>query len=643
MYDRVEFFESNDLLYGHNLVKIETLSIPDYFKIDINDAIEFYEIKRYFDNGTRASTWSDKDFQIYQEKSKKLYELTMRFFNAIDDTTVVQQYSYVELSYQEEFWTLFDICKLPRKISDCAFEHLIHSQSITSFDLFRHNSIVTRYGTILRNYILESLNHISILTHVYNQDFVYGEKLFLPNELSGMDICSYFEEYIESDSPNPNILDKIFQMHPSQRFPVSDELRLKARRRYSKEIDKLFHNSITKEYGIQLSFDKNQTEEKKAAYIGDKFYISYSTQWLLDTLDFPSILNNFVYIFEYVDVPQMRFLHVSKASDLGALEQALLPSSSRMYPYGLAFEFKNSLAKMQMYKYYNFLKANSIRLEDVLKWVFTEYLQAEYDCPEIRVLFPSENTTYTEKCLVILPTIESIIKQFALYVKNGKIDFELVSMSTAPIRLAEIPSLTKRKYIYGAGRDFEHITFLLFSNQCLHSYIPRIHEQEEKYECFFDLIQNESVFLSDYREREHASFRYLKNFDLVSIAENGQIVPENIIRLTLLKDLYRNDVVSKWRYPNVAHIEIQDLLERNVLTEKDGLLSVPESNYLNYLLNRSEYDNGLEIRNKYAHGIQQVNINEAEHQQNYFTLLRICVLLAIKINDDFELKEISEK
>ena len=45
------------------------------------------------------------------------------------------------------------------------------------------------------------------------------------------------------------------------------------------------------------------------------------------------------------------------------------------------------------------------------------------------------------------------------------------------------------------------------------------------------------------------------------------------------------------------------------------------------MLNRVEFINGLEIRNKYIHGIQQVNMNEEEHKQNYMIFLRLFILL----------------
>lgn len=53
MDDRVKYYPPTDLFFGHNLSKIEAMEVPAFEEIDINDAIEFYQIKRYFDAETR--------------------------------------------------------------------------------------------------------------------------------------------------------------------------------------------------------------------------------------------------------------------------------------------------------------------------------------------------------------------------------------------------------------------------------------------------------------------------------------------------------------------------------------------------------------------------------------------------------------
>ena len=252
---------------------------------------------------------------------------------------------------------------------------------------------------------------------------------------------------------------------------------------------------------------------------------------------------------------------------------------------------------------------------------------------------PSPDSTYAEKCSSIITAFESVLKQYSLYVKNGDIDFELVAMSTTPVLFANIKSLVKDKYIYGVGDDYKRLSFWFFSDQCTFSFVERIHKEGRNYDCFIDLLLKETVYVSDYREEERWAFENMASYDLISIGDDGKITLKNLAKLAILRDLFQNDVISRWHYPPDAEEAISDFIERGIISTKATLFSQPEIDYLNYLLNRAEYTNGLEIRNRYIHGIQQVNTNEDEHRQNYFTLLRLFVLLAIKVNDDFCLRD----
>ena len=643
MEDRVKYYPPNDWLFGHNLSKIETLQIPDFDTIDINDAIEFFQIKRYFDTETRCKTWSDEAYEEYKLKCDSLSILTKRFFNQINDDNIVDYYSSIELGYHSDFWVLFDNCKLFDKITGHTFEVLIHGEKVSPHDLFLHKNIVHKYGNELKNYIVQNERCIAIVLHVYEQNYTKSEKLILPDELTGEDICNYLESYIDGDNPHSNDLRTIIDMHYTSRFPITDEIRLKAKRRYEKELENISQTGISISHGIQISFDPDQKEEKIGLHNDRDFSISYSTRWLLETLDYPSILNNLIYLFEFVDVPQMRCAHVNRISQSGVFERTFSSESSRVYPCNYAFEFSNGIASMQMQVYYDFLAKQNIRLEDVIKWFFTEQIQSEFGCAEIRLSMPSSDSTYAEKCSSIITAFESVLKQYSLYVKNGDIDFELVAMSTTPVLFANIKSLVEDKYIYGVGDDYKRLSFWFFSDQCTFSFVERIHKEGRHYERFIDLLLNETVYISDYREEEVGAFENMASFDLIAIGDDGKILLKNKAKLAILRDLFEYDVISQWHYPLDAKEAISDFIEKGIIETKGTLFSQPEIDYLNYLLNRSEYSNGLEIRNRYIHGIQQVNTNEDEHRKNYLVLLRLFVLLAIKINDDFCLREEQDK
>lgn len=639
MDDRVKYYPPTDLCFGHNLSKIEAMAVPAFEEIDINDAIEFYQIKRYFDAETRSKTWSDEAYEEYKVKCDTLSSLTKRFFNQINNDNIIGYYNCIEMGYHSDFWMLFDNCKLFNKIGSDTFETLINGDKISPSDLFLHKNIVRKYGNILKNYIVQNEYCITILLHVYEQDYTDSEKLILPAELTGGDICNYLESYIDGEHPNTNYLRTIIDMHCTSQFPITDEIRLKAKRRYEKELENLSQTGVSISHGIQISFNPDQEKEKVGTHNDREFSISYSTKWLLETLDYPSILNNFIYLFEFVDVPQMRCSHVNRISQSGVFERVFASKSSRVYPHNFAFDFSNGIASMQMHAYYDFLEKQNIRLEDVIKWFFTEQIQSEFGCAEMRLSMPSPESTYAEKCSSIITAFESVLKQYSLYVKNGEIDFELVGMSTTPVLFANIKSLVADKYIYGVGKDYKRLSFWLFSDQCTFSFIERIHKAGRNYDCFIDLLLKESVYVSDYRDEERGAFENMASYDLIAIDEDGKIILKDVAKLAIMKDLFQHDVISRWHYPPIAENAISDFIGKGIIETKSTLFSQPEIDYLNYLLNRAEYSNGLEIRNRYIHGIQQVNPNEDEHRRNYFVLLRLFVLLAIKVNDDFCLRD----
>ena len=636
--ERIKYFDSSDLMYAHNFDRFENMKIPEFSEIDINDALEFYEIKRYFDKGICRKDWSAENLALFQKKANKLYGLCVRFIGSLTNENIVDQFLTIEIYYRKEFWKVFEICKLYNNIDDDIFIKLIQCKNSAVFELLKNKKIVQMYGKVLRNYICKKENSIDIVLYAYEQDYTENEKIFLPDDLTGQDIISIIYKYLTLEKVDIKNLNRVMNMRYTQRFPIDDRIRLKAQQRYNEESQKLLdENGI--EYGISVIFSPDQIDEIKGKRNGKDYEISYSTKWLSEHLDYPTILNNFIYIFQFVDVPQVRFLHVSKKSDLGVFERILMSKSKKNYPRGISFKSSNILAQLQINAYYKFLKHKSVYLEDVLEWCFTEYLQKEFKCDKIMLLFPNKGISYAEKCTIIITTIESLIKQFTLYAIDGKISHELMLISSGSISFSKIPSLVKRKYIYSNGDEFNRVAGLLFSDQCTLSYVGRIYNQDKEYSCLMELLLNEEISLNDYHDWEQELFDELLKYNLVKIDEDKRIYIGNENKVYILKELYENEVISKWNYDSKYYEDMQKLLDENLIREESSLFSNLEVNYLNYLLNSSEFIDGFDLRNKYAHGIQQVITDENVHYNNYLIFLRILVLFAIKINDDFCIKE----
>lgn len=639
--DRITFYKHDGPYFGYQLVDFPAMSVPDFAAVTINDAIEYYQIKQFFDQDLQVPTWTKEEHKTYKKKSEKLFGLTMRFFNGLSDETIIKQNEAVELTYHSSFWALFVKCRLYDKISVAVFEKVIHTEHVAPDDLFRSKELVQSYGLVLKQYILENFSCIRTIIHVYEQELNPSmEKLFLPAELTGEERRDYFDSYIESDQANANVLREIQHLRGKDSVvPLTDEIRLKAKRKFAEIVKLHFRTGIPIIFEVAIA--KNIADADIVQYTskGNHYKLTYNEEWLLDTLDYPSIMNNFIYAFEYADWIQFRFNCVSKKSDIGVLEQLFLPSSKRYYVESGRFQTINNMNMLQMNAYYSFLEHHDVHLEDVIKWVFTEYFQREFKCSEMRIVLPSPQTTFAEKCGTACLAIESILKQFSSYVENREIDFELLAMSSGSKKFDELPSMIAGKNLYGFGEVFKRISLLCFSNQyTLH--VDRIDMEHRFYDSFLELIKNECVYLSDYQSDELDDIMFLQSKNMITVQEDGRIVENMTWNRTIIQDLYINEGISRWHYPKEAQETIQDLIDNGICKADDKLLLRNEVSFLNYMLNNVEFCNGHELRNGYAHGILQVYFDEEQHRRNYMNLLRILVLLAIKINDEFCLQEL---
>lgn len=104
---------------------------------------------------------------------------------------------------------------------------------------------------------------------------------------------------------------------------------------------------------------------------------------------------------------------------------------------------------------------------------------------------------------------------------------------------------------------------------------------------------------------------YLKN------NEEGFIVFEDESVVLVMKDLYINEVVNYWRASLKMRNALDKLETKNVVVFESSLLSKPEQEYVNYTLNKSQFNNGLDLRNRYSHTQPKSTENDKTHEYNY--------------------------
>lgn len=632
-YDGIKYHSVYDLSVGDSLSNAALIleSFDENRKYtDINEVIELYNIQELMNSGARLKTWNDTMLNHYKELCRPLIKVIGKFFGVINDNNFIDMCRAVSIGYVEDFWNLIVKFKVYEKVSKEVFSHYLQEPETTLGTLLQKDELVKYYGVELAECLRNSEQTPRLIVSKFLQKHDDRYSYNFPKELSPSEYEEILQKYVNSGSANPNMLKLLASCQSSKECPISDKLRLSAKRAFDTCLENNRFARIQIAFGVGVGFS-DSAELVDAKRTADNVYqITYDIKWFLENLDYPTILNNFRYLFEQFDFCWRSNL-VSVKSQLGIFEKALLTRGIKDYITGNHFNFMENLSTMQIKGYYDLLKDNGIHLENVFKWFFEEYLSQEFGAYGFRFNPPSEGTTLVEKCRTIASEMDGVFKQFRMYVQDGEIDQELFEMSSEHIVFSGLSGFIENKYAYGNSKDIQNEQFLLFSDQ---SYIFYTERTQSKYNSFYELLSHEEMNISEFREYQRTSIEWLIERNIVIKQENGYLKLNKIISF-ILKDLYEHDVICIQYYKEWESI-IEEWHRRGDLRFSGSLFSEPEQDYLNYELNKSTFSNGLDLRNKYSHSTYPSN--EKTQLADYMSLLKIMVLVVTKINDEFCLR-----
>lgn len=530
--ERIKFYSPNDMMNGNNLVNsmkiIESYQSGKELTL-INDMLELYNIKKYFDNNMYLEEWNSEYISIYENILSLQFNKTAKYFSLISDDNIEHIYSNIEREYIEDFWELFDKFQVYKRITFQKFEEFIVSQKVRLEDLLSNKKIVIHFGKVIRNYLCSSYYTAEILLDEYERKHISNrKKRYFPKELTAVDKESIIINYINSERRNLNYLSLIPNIQSNKdKLEVSPETLLKAKKRVKQEEKELFQKDTGLLTEIEIGISKTQDEPYTIKKEGRKIIYMYSDKWIKKYTDYPTLLNNFIYLFHYVD-QQMRCTLVNKYSEMSIFEQHMGVKSKNAYAESTVFRHKDSISFLQ-----SKLFSIGIRIEEVIEWFFKDYISIEFNACDFKIIMPSAGSTILEKCNSIMPALESVLDQFTLYVRNGDIDFELLNIRTEQLSYTNIPSLINKKYVYGIGEKFSTVTYLLFSDQSGLGYDCN---DKKSYTTFFELMQNIKLKLENYPDYYRQKVNWLIEQGYLLLNGDGYLKFKNTSQIIILKD-----------------------------------------------------------------------------------------------------------
>lgn len=629
---RAKYFSDDDWSIGRALERAEKV-LEEYERgaqcSDINSALELYNIQKLFQIGAKLPDWSEEYFCQLTQNAAGHSSTIGAFWKTVEDKNFAAIYENTEKIYRDNFWEEFEQSKAYRWVSKETFRSFLKTQKPSITYILRQKEVVREYGKQLAEYMLDDPQSAELLL-----DYYLGldkAPCFLPNELSAEQKMQILEKYISSEDCNMNYLESLLngRITNNKEFPVTPRLKQRAQKRLDAFWKNHFETHQGIKTGVSVEFTPDCPEEAWClSRKGTDLCAQYNTSWFLENLDYPTLLNNFIYLFGYVDF-QFRSEFPAIASEI---KKDIGIRGLQEYRYGCAFEQRSLLFHAQMVVYANFLKRQGIAIEEIFQWFFETYLKEEFGVENFSFPVCSPEASILEKAKMMATEIERVFKQYKLYCEDGKIDHELLELETCSEKIDRIPSLRGNKYIYTTGDESAAAQFLLFSNQ---SVLGMVESCGHEYETLYELLRKETVRLEDFADFQKRDLQWLIQRNLLATDPIGAIIPA-WKKVRLLKDLYDKGVIVNGYYSD-CNAALEELQRQGFIRCESSLFSVPEQQYLNFMLNQAEYSNGHQLRNKYVHG--SYPLDETKQQQDYIELLKIMVLIIIKINEEFCFRE----
>ncbi|WP_394171882.1 hypothetical protein [Guptibacillus hwajinpoensis] len=633
-YRGVEYYGEPDLAKGYMLDKAKKVYdelVTGHTIENINEALEIYNITKYVKDGTFL-LYLGKDKEGWLKARNDVANSSVgKYINQHSD--ILAEYKEVDFKYEESFWEIVEKRKLSA-ITERRFKVFLDKLDVFAWQIFRQYKLVKKYDVKLREYMLiypEGSTKL-LLDKYLIKHMKEREKSHLPQSLTMEDKEQIISAYLDFDNPNLNYTRLLSNVQNTKEFALDPRVKLKAKRVSERLESELFKDNSGHGTDIVVEFKECVEGTVKQYLTLSKVGTEVDKEWLESNLDNPTLLNNFIYIFEFVNNNMVSNFPYNEM--YASVFERFGFAHEKEYKTCTTFSMRESLSLAQMHVYYAFLRSKNKELEVIIEWFFNVYLKEEFYIENFKIKLPPTDNPNFEKCKSIFPTVESIVKKYKFYLEDGYIDEELVQMESKPLQFSDCPSMTKDRYVYIAPENEEAriARNIMFSDQSDITYFPNYGDTQ--YNTLIDRLDADNLYLDDIEDYQKTSLDWLVEHDYVKVNDDNEIVLVNRNRTLLYYYIHVNGVIVTSKLPNKLKQEVDKLLDEGKLVSENTLLTRQESDYIDYYLNKSNFINGYDLRNKYLHGTSSGHDNENEHYVNYLHALRLLITIMIKINDD---------
>lgn len=635
---RIKYFGLRDLATSFYLKSVvELLKDFDETTTDytVNDVLELHNVYLYVENLALPRDLEEEELNKFIATKPRLLKAIATFFNAITEKNILTIVQDVEFDYHEDLLELLARYNRYEKIDSNIILRALNASRVAIWSILGCKDIVNKYDHDIRSLILSETENAEQVIQKYLEKSD-RRNIYLPPSLTKDDVSNLLERYINDSNANPNYLQLIAQARPNPNAGIDDKIKLLAKQKHTEWNDNFFkENEGDLLFATEVAISNTQKETVDISQDGQTTKFTYSKDWLKEHSDNLSVLSNFIHLFSLANKHMILTLP-SYSSQLGIVERYMKVTGQNEYPEGVYFQFIDQSTLMQTMVYESFLRSENKELEAVIAWFFNEYLRDTFGADGFDYMASSKSAKYLERCKHVFSEMDSVIKQYKLYVENGAIDQELLAITSKSPSYEEIPSQLSDKYAYASeSPEVFEIMHYLFSDQSGLTYI----NDGLKGKDFVSLLVEHEVRYQDFHDHQKHSLDKLIEWDIIK-KTSKRLVFHSRRQILVLRNLFEKEALGYYHYSAEGKAEINVMIRKGWLIKEGSLLTKPEAKYFNYYLNQKEFSNGHDLRNIYMHGTMSKDdkTDENKHYKTYVIALRLFVALIIKIDDDFSAK-----
>ena len=643
MQDRVCYFSKDDLSVGHYLEmaekRIQEVAEGDV-PTNLDGIIELWHIKRMIDDECRFLEWTDEKFNTLKQATNGYNNIIAKFFNALDPKKLKSEFELLEWTYKKTFWEIIDKYKLYRLIEPETLREIVSKNNNYLREVLECKGIVEKFKNVIREILLNNVNsaHIILDKYVAKRDLHKDSEMHLPSNLTIEDKEQILINYLQSDNPNVNYVRLITQIKDDKNnIKLSPKTRLLAERLGNKLNNDLLNDprTVTKHWSVGVQFIDDAGIAPVVLKKNEKGVptYTYSIPYIRKCNNMRRVMNC-ISLFDWLNIHFLVNL-INKRTEVDTIESLLIDKGRDSYPSYMKFDHKNRLSLYQLYAYKEVLKKNGSSFESELKQFYECHLKEEYDYPGLPINLPNVDDSTLNKCRIVCPELDAIVKQYNTFVDEDEIDKDLIRL-LKPMKVEEGKSLLANKYyeIAEGNNEIQSVLWgILGSGNSILSHVDPF--KNKNYHSLIELLENETnVHYSNYAEFQKHHLDVLIQQGIIGVSSDGCLYIVNQSTIKVLRSLWEYGVCSYWHYNDEERQILDDMLAKGWLVKDSHLLSKPERDYFSYYLDNAKFTNGKAYRNHYMHGSTPPVDDEKEHQIAYITFLRLLAILLLKIEDD---------